>query len=94
MSNQTAIDAAAIALDGVTQNSNMARALTLDVLDAEQEAFAARVNLVRSQRDEVVAAYNLLAVTGGLTAENLRLNVTHYDPAEHLDNVEYEFIGF
>jgi len=66
----------------------------LDVLDAEQELFVARVNLTRSQRDRIFAIYNLLAVMGELTIDNLGFDVQKYDVEEHYEDVKYQFIGF
>ena len=51
----------------------------LDILDAEQELVDAQVNLVGAQRDEIVAAYQLRAAIGELTAPALGLPVTYYD---------------
>ena len=61
-----------IALDGVEQEAEVGARTVLDVLDAEQELFDARVNLVRARRDEGVAAFAMLEVTGGMTARVLR----------------------
>jgi outer membrane protein len=63
------------------------------VLDAQQELFAARTNLVRAQRDRVVAAYNLLLTLGQMTPANLSLSVAAYDPVPHAKSVEWQFIG-
>ena len=94
VSNQAAIDAAQVALDGVKQEHQYGTRTTLDVLDAERELFQAQVNLVRSQRNEVVALFNVLAVTGQLQADALKLPVELYDPKEHYDDIKYQFIGF
>ena len=94
ISNQDAIDAASIALEGVRQEQQYGARTTLDVLDAERELFNTRVNYVRSQRAEVVATYRVLSVIGKLTAQHLGLNVEYYDPQEALEDVEYQFIGF
>lgn len=94
ISNKAAIDAAAIALDGVRQEQQYGARTTLDVLDAEREHFTTEVNYVRSQRNEVVATYQALAVMGKLTAADLGLQVALYDPQEALEDVEYQFIGF
>ncbi|MBL28800.1 MAG: hypothetical protein CMM50_14755 [Rhodospirillaceae bacterium] len=83
-----------IALEGVQQEAAVGARTTLDVLDAEQEAFDARVNLVRARRDEVVASLTLLAAIGRLSAEYLRLPVDIYDPAQHYQNVREKWIGF
>lgn len=93
-SNRKAIEAARVALDGVRQEQQYGARTTLDVLDAERELFNAEVNLVASQRNHVVAIYNLLAIMGGMTAEKLGLNVTLYDAEEAFEDVEYQFIGF
>jgi hypothetical protein len=42
----------------------------------------------------VVAAYSLLATVGGLTAANLALPVTLYDPEVNYDDVSGRWIGF
>ena len=52
---QAQIRAAEIALDGVEQEARVGSRTVLDVLDAEQELLNAKVALVRSQRDEIVA---------------------------------------
>ena len=66
----------------------------LDVLDAEQELFTARTNLVRAQRDRIVAAYNLAFALGQLTPQNLGVEVAAYDPQQHADEVGWKTIGF
>ncbi|MFZ8499077.1 TolC family protein, partial [Staphylococcus aureus] len=58
------IKAAEAALDGVTQEQQSGTRTVLDVLDAPQELFAARINLVHAQRDRIVAAYNLAQTLG------------------------------
>ncbi len=73
------VGAARIALEGTEQEALVGSRTVLDVLDAEQELLDARVSLVRSQRDEVVAAYALRAVTGQLTARALGLPVEYYE---------------
>ena len=60
----------------------MGERTTLDVLNAQQELVNARVALVTSQHDRVVASYTLLwAAVGGLSVQRLGLNVPIYDPA-------------
>ena len=52
---------------------------TLDVLDAEQELLDSEIDLVTARRDEVVAAYALLAAIGRLRARDIGLPVEYYD---------------
>ncbi len=70
------IDAAQSAYDGVRAEYQVGDRTTLDVLNAEQELLNAKVNLVKAQRDEIVAEYALKAATGTLTAADLKLPVS------------------
>lgn len=87
------VRAAEIALEGVRQEAMVGSRTTLDVLDAEQELLNARVEQVRSQRDEVVASYSLLSATGRLTAESLGLPVEIYQPEENYARVRGKWLG-
>ena len=73
------VQSAEIALDGVQQEAQVGARTVLDVLDAEQELLDARVALVESERDEVVASFGVLAAIGALTAIELQLPVDYYD---------------
>jgi TolC family type I secretion outer membrane protein len=87
------VRAADLALEGVRQEQEVGARTILDVLDAEQESLNAKVSLVSSQTDRVVAQYRLLAAGGALTAANLALNAEFYDPRRHYDQVRDKFIG-
>ncbi|QJE72907.1 TolC family outer membrane protein [Aerophototrophica crusticola] len=78
-SRQAQVRSSEIALEGVRQEATVGSRTVLDVLDQEQELLDARVNLVRAQRDELVAAFQVLAATGQLTASRLGLPVQAYD---------------
>ncbi|MDZ4382733.1 MAG: TolC family outer membrane protein [Parvibaculum sp.] len=94
VSTKEGVNASAIALEGVRQESEVGARTTLDVLDAEQEYLNARVSLVGAERDLAVAEYGLLAAMGLLTARNLELPVEYYDPAENYGEVRNKWIGF
>ena len=83
-----------IALDGVNQEAEVGARTVLDVLDAEQELFEAKVNLLVARRDEAVARYTILSVSGGMTAKDLNLPVKIYDPSYHYRLVKEKWIGF
>jgi outer membrane protein len=91
---QASVDSAQLALEGVKQEQEVGSRTTLDVLDAEQELFIARVNLVTAVRNSVLAVYNVKSATGNLTIKNLNLDATIYDDEEYLNDVKYKFIGF
>ena len=84
---ESQVAAAAVALDGVEQETQVGLRTTLDVLDAEQEHFRAQINLIRTKREEIVAAYQVKAAIGALTAQQLGLPVDLYDPEEHYRSV-------
>ncbi len=89
-----AVRAAEIALDGVEQEAAVGSRTTLDVLDAEQELFDARVDLVGAERDNVVASYFLQAAIGRLSAVNLGLDVPIYDETRHYNAVRDKAWGY
>jgi TolC family type I secretion outer membrane protein len=76
---QEAVRAAEIALEGLEKEALVGSRTVLDVLDGEQELFEARVDLVRAQRDAVVASYGLQSAIGRLSAASLALPVAIYD---------------
>ncbi len=88
------IRAAEIALDGVQQEAAVGSRTVLDILNQEQALFQSRVNLVITQHDEVVAEFALAAALGRLTAKQLNLPVTIYDPDKNFDTVRGKWIGF
>lgn len=90
-SRRSQVRAAEIALEGVRQEAAVGARTTLDTLDAEQELLDARVNLVQAQRDEIVAAFQVLTATGQLTAQQLQLPVDYYEFDEHYRNVRHKW---
>jgi outer membrane protein/adhesin transport system outer membrane protein len=79
VSRQAQVRASEIALEGVRQEATVGARTTIDVLDAEQELLDARVNVVQAQRDELVAAFQVLSAIGQLGARQLDLPVQAYD---------------
>jgi len=90
---KTQVLAAETALEGVQREAGVGSRTVLDVLDAEQELLDARVNLVRSQRDETVAELTLLSSVGNLTAADLNLAVDLYDAQGHYQEVRDKWFG-
>lgn len=94
ISSEEALRAAEVALEGINQENQSGLRTILDVLDTEQQAFNARLNLVKAQRAEKTQAYRLLGSIGRLNAKDLALPVNLHDPSEHYDNVKYKLIGW
>lgn len=87
------VRAATIALEGVETEASVGSRTILDVLDAEQELLDAKVSLVRAQRDEVVASFDLRAAVGALTVRKLALPVEYYDFDAYYRAVRNRWIG-
>ncbi len=92
-SNKAQVKADEIAFEGVKREQQVGGRTTLDVLDAQQELLNSQLSVVIAQRNTVVAAFQLLAAAGKLTAKNLGLKVTNYDPVEHYDADAARWIG-
>jgi TolC family type I secretion outer membrane protein len=87
------VRATGIALEGVQQEALVGSRTVLDVLDAEQELLDARVSLVRAEREEVVAAFQLRSAIGQMTAESLKLPVKLYDFTDNYRRVRNKWFG-
>jgi len=86
-------EAAERALEGVRNEALAGQRTTLDVLNAEQALVSARVSLIIAQHDRVVASYSLLSAVGRLSAQELHLPVTIYDPMVHYQQVRDAWFG-
>ncbi|MFM9940733.1 MAG: TolC family outer membrane protein [Hyphomicrobiaceae bacterium] len=92
-SDQAQVEAARVALEGVREEEKAGQRTQLDVLNAEQEALDAEIQLVGTRRDLIVAAYALLVQMGRLTAESLGLAEQVYDPNLHYEEVRSKWFG-
>ncbi len=90
---ESGVSSAEIALEGVRQENEVGARTILDILDAEQELLDAQVNLVRSQRDEIVAGFAVLVAIGQLIARDLELAVEVYNPEVDYLNVRNAWFG-
>ena len=93
VSNKAQVTANLVALDGVQQELLVGSRTQLDVLDAEQELLNSKVSLVRSQRDEYVAAHQLRTSMGRMTVQALGIPVTVYDPRVNYRRVRDKWFG-
>lgn len=83
VSRSDQVRASLVAVEGVRLEEQVGARTRLNVLNAEQQLLNARVALVTSRRDELVASYGLLASMGRLTAIQLGLDVTLYNPEKN-----------
>ncbi len=92
-SDNAQVRATQTALAGVREEERVGQRTLLDVLNAEQEALNAQVQLVTTQRNLVVASYNVLSSIGRLTAEQTYVVDTVYDPVAHYHEVRRKWWG-
>ena len=80
-SNQVAVSANELALEGARAENSVGTRTILDVLKAEQELLNAQVALVTARRDQYVAGFQLLNAMGQAEADDLGLEGGPlYDP--------------
>tara|TARA_R110002072_G_scaffold94920_2_gene209384 strand:- start:11311 stop:12735 length:1425 start_codon:yes stop_codon:yes gene_type:complete len=82
------IRAARTAFEGVREEAKLGARTTLDVLDAEQVLLDAESTRVTARANLYIAAYAVLAATGQLTAQDLRLPVQLYDVTSYYNLVK------
>ena len=83
-SNQVAVNANTLALEGTRAEQTVGTRNVLDVLNAEQELLNSQVALVTARRDAYVAGFALLNAMGKAEAEDLNLDGgALYDPLVH-----------
>ena len=63
------------------------------MLQQQQLLFQQQRTLIQNIADTVQDSYALAAAIGRLTARDLALDVTLYDPASHLKEVKWKMIG-
>ncbi|HUQ13812.1 MAG TPA: TolC family outer membrane protein [Novosphingobium sp.] len=79
--NQTAVEAAELSLEGVRAENSVGNRTILNILDAEQELLRAQVQQVTARRNAYVAGFSLLAAMGRAEAADLGLDGgALYDP--------------
>jgi outer membrane protein len=92
-SNEMAVLANQGAVMGVIQEQRAGERSILDILNAQQELLSGEIGLANAQHDATVAAYQLLAAGGQLTARSLALDVKLYDPLEHYNSDASAWFG-
>ncbi len=91
-SDKAQIRYAKAALKGVREEERLGQRTLLNVLNAEEEVFDAKRDLLRSQRDIWVAHYELLLALGQLDGGFLALARVQYDPEQHYHEAKSKWI--
>ena len=91
--DQAQVTSSLNAFTGMKEQQRAGERSVVDVLIAQQDYYFAQTSLETALHDRAVAAFRLLAVTGQLTAQNLRLKVTLYDPQVHYNENANAWFG-
>ena len=89
----TEVRANEVAVEGVEREQAVGTRTVLDVLDTQRDLLESQRNLVRVRRDEIREGFRLIAAVGRLTAAELGLPVTLYDPRENYNEVRDSWFG-
>ena len=93
-SNEVAVNANTLALEGTRAEQTVGTRNVLDVLNAEQELLNSQVALVTARRDAYVAGFALLNAMGQAEAEDLNLDGgALYDPVANYRRVSRRCLG-
>jgi outer membrane protein len=85
IANQTQVDSARIALEGVRAELQVGQRTELDVLNAQQLLNTAQLTFTTTKRDIVVNSYTVLQAMGRLSVESIGVNVAVYDVQPHYE---------
>ena len=85
--------AARVAVEGTTREYDLGLRLVSDLLNNQLEYFRSQIDLLGAQRDLRIAAFQVLAAVGRLTAADLGLHVDKYDVDRHFQKVRDRWWG-
>jgi outer membrane protein len=92
-SDQAAVEANRVALQGVREEEKVGQRTKLDVLNAEQAFLNAQVNLATTRRNVVVNDYTVLQAIGRLNVLEIASAGEVYDPEVHYLEVRRQWWG-
>jgi outer membrane protein/adhesin transport system outer membrane protein len=85
--------AARVAVEGTKREYDLGLRLVSDLLNNQLEYFRSQVDLLGAQRDLRIAAFQVLAAVGRLTATDLGLHVDKYDVDQNYQKVRDRWWG-
>ncbi|MFL6726118.1 MAG: TolC family outer membrane protein [Sphingomicrobium sp.] len=92
--NEKQVEATHVAFVGAQAETIIGERSTLEVLINEEDYVNAQTSLLTARRNAYVAAFQVLAGTGDLTAIGLHLPVKLYDPTVHYREDAARWFGF
>lgn len=92
-SNRAAIAANIVALAGVEKQAVVGTSTTLEMLQQQQTLLSSQNALIQNLGSMVASSYAVAAAIGRLTAQDLKLNVPHYDYTAYYNAVKNKWWG-
>ncbi len=90
---EDAVESALIAYNGMKEEEKAGMRSTVDVIVAQNSYFDTDINLVTAKTNNIQTRYALKSAVGELTAKDLGLDVTLYDPLKNYNKIRWELIG-
>ncbi|OFW93096.1 MAG: hypothetical protein A2W46_03270 [Alphaproteobacteria bacterium RIFCSPHIGHO2_12_42_13] len=88
------VKAQEVAVEGAYEEVNVGTKTIIDVLQIEQRLINVQIDLANAQQNLIIAGYQVLQAMGRLTARDLHLNVTYYDPDAYYNEYKEAWIQF
>ncbi len=92
-SNRSAIASNIIALAGVEKQAVVGTSTTLEMLQQQQTLLNSQTALIQNLGTMVTSSYSIASAIGRLTAQDLKLNVPHYDYTAYYNAVKNKWWG-
>lgn len=92
-SNRSAIAANIVALAGVEKQAVVGTSTTLEMLQQQQTLLNSQTTLIQNLATMVTSSYDVAMSMGRLTAQDLKLNVPHYDYTAYYNAVKNRWWG-
>jgi outer membrane protein len=89
----TQIESAKIASTSVRSEFQVGQSTTLDVLISVQNELSAELNLATAKHDQIVSAYQVLALTGKLSAAEFGIKTKGFDAEAHYNATQKRIFG-
>lgn len=80
-----------ISVEGTKQEMLVGSKILLDVLNAQNKLLDAQLSLVQVEQTLYISAYQIMVLMGMLTAKYMQLQVEHYDPTLHYQEIKSTF---
>lgn len=93
-SSEEAVKSGIVALDGKQKEYEEGLASFAEVLEFQENLFKYKLKLTEAQKNLSLKFYNIIALTGDLTAKHLALPVKHYDYKENYNKIKFRAVGF